>query len=678
MAANPPAPAPAWPVPRSIRAIGLVAAAGFGFLALHLGFGLGGARLDSFADRWVYDALEILAAGACLSRAVSKRGERVAWGVLGLGMLSFAVGDVCFDFLYGGSPPGVSICDAFYLGFYPACYTALALLIRSRVSTFGRALWLDGAIAGLAATSVSAAIVLQVVLSTTHGNETTMVVDLAYPVADLVLLAVVIMGFVLTGRTSIRAWATAGLAFAVIASADSLFMYLNATGQYAEGTLLDALWPAAMLLLAVAAWQPAATKGKAVDLEGRSLAAVPLLCGLLALGVLIAGRFYRHNVFADFLAVVAIVMVFVRTAVSFVDNNRLLERVRAQSMTDYLTGLGNRRNLTQALDRELRNAASAPMILAIFDLNGFKRYNDTFGHPAGDALLVRLANKLDLAVGPRGRAFRLGGDEFCVLARGGWETVETVVQLGTEALSETGEGFVVGTGYGAVVLPEETADPGTALRLADERLYIQKNAAAGSGEAVHAVLLEALNQRDPNLREHTDSVAGLARAVGESLGMTSAQLDELRLTAELHDIGNLAIPDSVLRKPGMLTESEWSIIRRHTVVGQRILAGAPMMSEIGKIVRATHERWDGLGYVDGLSSTSIPIGARIIAVCAAYTAMTSNRPYRPPMSPDEAIAELRRCAGTQFDPGVVEAFGRVHRQTPHPQSVPAPALLAAS
>jgi two-component system, cell cycle response regulator len=648
-------PALTWPRVALVRGWTAAAAVGFAFLVAHLAFDVGGPGLDDLAERWVYDGLELLAAAGCLIRAATVRDERAAWAVLGFGILSFSIGDICFDFVYNGTPPSVSICDAFYLAFYPACYAALALLVRSRVTRFERGMWLDGAIAAFAATAVSAAIVLQVVLNESHGSATTVIVDLAYPAADLVLLAIVIFVFVLTGRRPGRAWAAAGLAFGVIAVADSLFMYLNATGGYLEGSLLDALWPGAMLLLAFAAWQP--VERHAVKLDGQQIA-TPLVCGTVALAVLVAEHFHHHNVIADVLAIAAIAAVFVRTAISLADNDRLLRSVRTQSLTDELTGLGNRRRLMVSIERELHRGN--PFVFAIYDLNGFKRYNDTFGHPSGDALLVRLASRLAAAAGTSGEAFRLGGDEFCLLVPAAAAETLSVVGAGLAALSEEGESFSITAEMGYVALPDEAGDATSALHLADERLYEQKyNRDQGDTDS-HEVLLRVLEEREPGLREHMRLVAELSTAVGVRLGLGGKALEQLRLAAELHDVGKLAVPVAVLQKPGALTEQEWSFIRQHTVVAQRVLSGAPAMREVARIVRATHERWDGNGYADGLAGPAIPLAARIIAVCDAYAAMTADRPYRRALSAADALAELRRCAGTQFDPEVVFTFCRLH------------------
>jgi diguanylate cyclase (GGDEF)-like protein len=638
-----------------VRAWVGAAAAGFVVLVAHLGVGFGGHGLDTFADRWLYDGLELLAATALFLRAAWVPGERVAWAVLGLALLSFSVGDLCFDFVYGGNPPTPSAADPFYLAFYPGCYAALLLLVRSRISTFSPSVWLDGMIAAFAGSAVAAAVVFQIVLDHTSGRALTVIVDLAYPLGDVLLLGLALFVFAVTGWRPGREWATIGAAFLAIMFADSLFLDLNAAGGYAEGTLLDALWPASLLLLAASAWQPQKRR-HTVDLEGRFLGAVPIGCGFVALAVLIDDYFSHLNLLAVGLAAATITTVFFRTALSFNDNARLLKKTREQSLSDVLTRLGNRRKLMFDLQRELRDETPEPLLLVILDLNGFKAYNDTFGHPSGDALLARLAGKLAVAAGPLGRAYRLGGDEFCILAPFSSEDAATTIHAATEALSEGGDGFSVTASFGAAVLPEEAADVSNALRVADKRLYAQKATLHRARGEHYEVLLRALFEREPSLREHLHGVAELAVSVGTRLDLADPALNELKLAAELHDVGKLAIPDALLRKPGPLDREEQEFMQQHTVIGQRILAGSPALQGIGHIVRSTHERWDGDGYVDGLVGVMIPQAARIIAICDAYASMTSDRSYRPGMAPAEALAELRRCAGTQFDPDLVREF----------------------
>jgi PAS domain S-box-containing protein/diguanylate cyclase (GGDEF)-like protein len=333
--------------------------------------------------------------------------------------------------------------------------------------------------------------------------------------------------------------------------------------------------------------------------------------------------------------------------------HRELERLAHH---DSLTGLRNRRKLTTDLARALEPDASGSFVLAIFDLNGFKRYNDSFGHPAGDVLLQRLAHRLERAAGPNGRAYRLGGDEFCLLAQASTEEAEALIEDALDAFAEAGEGFAITSSVGVVLLPEEAVDPDAALRLADERLYVYKQAFQSSRRDGSEVLRRLLAELKPSLREHMDAVAELSIRVGSRLGLHGERLQELRLAAELHDIGKLAIPDAVLGKPGPLDAEEWALVREHTRVAQRILEGAPQLRSVGEIVRATHERWDGAGYVDALATGEIPLAARIISVCDAYTAMISDRPYRKALSHAEALAELRRCAFSQFDPEIVQIF----------------------
>jgi diguanylate cyclase (GGDEF)-like protein len=332
---------------------------------------------------------------------------------------------------------------------------------------------------------------------------------------------------------------------------------------------------------------------------------------------------------------------------------------RDEAHHDELTGLANRRKLLFDLERALALAqsdASQEHVLIIYDLNGFKRYNDTFGHLAGDALLQRLGGKLAQAVDPPGSSYRLGGDEFCVLAALPAEALETLIDATTTALSEDGDGFSVSTCFGAVFLASEAADPSSALRTADHRLYAQKHALKRGQGQPHEVVLEALCEWDPDLRAHVHDVTAHSEAVGRRLGLEAEELEELVIAAQLHDIGKIAIPDSVLEKPGPLDEEEWKLIRQHTVIAQRILSASPSLQGVGRVVRATHERWDGKGYIDGLAGDAIPLGARIIAVCDAFAAMTSDRAYGKALSLEEALAELRRGAGTQFDPLIVGLF----------------------
>ena len=336
------------------------------------------------------------------------------------------------------------------------------------------------------------------------------------------------------------------------------------------------------------------------------------------------------------------------------------EVLREQVLTDALTGLGNRRRLAADLSRrlvEIPESEDATLVLMLFDLDGFKSYNDTFGHPAGDALLSRLGSKLAAAVAPHGSAYRLGGDEFCALLPTRLPDLQTHVAIAADALHEQGETFSITASCGAVLLPHEATSPDYALQLADERMYERKRSRSSSAkEQTRDVLIRIMHAKQPGLREHSTGVARLAVAVGRRLGMNSEQLDELGRAAELHDIGKVGIPDAILGKPGELDPGDWEFIHQHTILGERILSAAPALRPVAKIVRASHERWDGRGYPDGLRGEDIPLAARIVATCDAYEAITSERCYRSARSDGEARTVLLAEAGHQFDPAVVETF----------------------
>ncbi len=342
-------------------------------------------------------------------------------------------------------------------------------------------------------------------------------------------------------------------------------------------------------------------------------------------------------------------------------------RLRDLAATDALTGLGNRRALNADLvSAGKQRTAERPAILGLFDLDGFKQYNDTYGHPAGDALLARLGAKLAESVSDHGRAYRLGGDEFCVLIPRGESSAHGVIDLAAAALAEIGDGFTVQSSYGVVRMPEEACDGEAALQLADQRLYAHKGMGRASAKRQSRdVLMQALREHTPQLGDHTQDVRELAEAVTRRLmlrpGFDDIEVEVERVgnTADLHDIGKMAIPRDILDKPGPLTDEEWVFMRRHTIIGDRIISAAPALGDVAAAVRATHERWDGTGYPDAIAGTDIPLAARIVTVCDAFDAMTTERPYTASRRTTDAVIELNRCAGSQFDPTVVTAFEQV-------------------
>ena len=529
--------------------------------------------------------------------------------------------------------------------------------MRSRLADGRRALWLDGLLAALAVASVAVAIAWQPVVDAAELSGT-LAIDLAYLVGDLLLLGVVAAALVLMRWRPGRplAWVAAGLALSALA--DAFYLYEAAAGLELTTTAPATLWPLGALLIGIGAWQ---TVAAAPRLRAGRLASLvtPAAAGALALGVLVAGRMTPVGEGAAALSVVTLLLVLVRVTSGFAENLRLLREAERQAATDALTGLGNRRALMTGLDAALgEGLRGEPSALLLFDLDNFKHYNDTFGHPAGDALLARLGTRLAAALEGRARAYRLGGDEFCALVYGDADAAIDAAALATEALSERGPGFEVGASHGLVLLPEETAEPTEALQIADRRLYLDKGERQRMSVTRQTgdVLLQALHEREPDLRGHVGVVGRLAEATAAGLGLALEERERIALAAQLHDVGKMAVPDAILGKPGPLDEGELSFIRQHTIVGERILRAAPALGRVAPLVRSSHERFDGTGYPDRLAGEEIPLGARVVAVCDAFHAMTSQRPYSQARRVDDALAELRRCAGGRFDPAVVEAF----------------------
>jgi diguanylate cyclase (GGDEF)-like protein len=323
---------------------------------------------------------------------------------------------------------------------------------------------------------------------------------------------------------------------------------------------------------------------------------------------------------------------------------------QAAAWTDPLTGLGNRRAMAQAIAQAVESGQTK--YVGLLDLDGFKAYNDRFGYPAGDDLLTGLAHRLEQAVAEIGAAFRMGGDEFCVLV----DSTDGLAAAQT-SLIESGPAFCITSSLGWAEIPREAAHATTAIALADRRLHGEKRLRPGSVDDQLATALSvALFERDAEMAGHAEHVSTLASQVARRLGLNGEDVRQVTLAARLHDIGKIAIADSIINKTGPLDDEEWAHMKCHTLIGERIMAAAPDLAAAAPLVRSSHERWDGSGYPDGLEGERIPLGARIIFACDAYDAMRSTRPYRQPLTQRRAMEEMLRCAGSQFDPKVVEAL----------------------
>jgi diguanylate cyclase (GGDEF)-like protein len=333
---------------------------------------------------------------------------------------------------------------------------------------------------------------------------------------------------------------------------------------------------------------------------------------------------------------------------------------RTEATVDPLTGLSNRRQLVRDLQSACEEASSEqPVWLVMFDLDGFKAYNDMFGHLGGDLLLERLARRFSAALADVGRAYRLGGDEFCALVWRGHG--EELIDACLAGLTAEGEGFRITSSYGVVTVPDEAGEVERVLELADERMYSFKDSRRTSaGRQTRDLALQVIAAHEPALHEHAAKVAQLTEAVARRMGLTGQDLADAIRAAELHDIGKVAIPYSILHHAGPLDDEEWRLMYRHPAIGASILAAAPALARVAEIVEATHERYDGTGYPRGLRGREIPLGSRIVFVCDSFDSMVTETPFGEALSEHRALSELRRCAGTQFDPEVVHAFVMEH------------------
>jgi two-component system, cell cycle response regulator len=475
---------------RLARALAVFLVAGTVVVALHAWLGLGGPGLDLALNGVLYDSVVLVAALACLLRAAAFTSERRAWLVIGLAIAFWGLAEVYWTARIEGNPeaPYPSPADAGYLLFYPLAYLGLGLLVRARAAEMNWRLWTDGLIAGLGTAALGTAFVFDFVADHTSGSSIEVATTLAYPLGDIVMVAMVVAVFALTEWRPGRTWALLLAGLASMAVADVAYTLQWTAGALPGGGWSEPLYLLSAAFLGIAVWQPApaAIRPRPHSSGWRELA-IPALFAAVMIGLFTMQYLASATGLSTALWAMTMVAVIVRLALAARENRALLEQVQ----TDPLTGLGNRGRMQVDLEALWDHvSAESPAAALFLDLNGFKRFNDTFGHPAGDDLLVELGGALRDAVNGDGTAYRVGGDEFCVLLTCPAARFDEVTRKITEALTAKGKGYAVSAAWGIAKIPTEAADPAEALRLADVRMYAQKEsrrvAEPGEGPVVTA------------------------------------------------------------------------------------------------------------------------------------------------------------------------------------------------
>ncbi|MCL4472523.1 MAG: diguanylate cyclase [Actinobacteria bacterium] len=381
----------------------------------------------------------------------------------------------------------------------------------------------------------------------------------------------------------------------------------------------------------------------------------------------------------------------------YIELELLHRQAREMANTDLLTGLRNHAHFQHHIRWEIDKAGqgSLPLSLIMLDLDHFKSINDSYGHQKGDEVLKRVGKKLSEEIKSGGYAARYGGEEFVVLLPGSVaEKAMAIADRLRDSIKEIAGEIelpqrAVGASFGVADLPECASDAGSLISAADSALLFAKRRGRdrvayfkdlngtelqeGDVERLHnrlegaslqtiRALAEAVDANDDYTLEASSSMDGVAAALAEQLGLDKEQADTLFLASRLHDIGKIGVPGSILRKTEKLSVEELAKLQQHPEIGQRILQEAMQLQDLISAILYHHERWDGTGYPERLHGKQIPLTARIVGIMDAYRAMRSDRPYRKALSRENAITELEKGAGTQFDPRLVKKFVELARQ----------------
>jgi len=340
------------------------------------------------------------------------------------------------------------------------------------------------------------------------------------------------------------------------------------------------------------------------------------------------------------------------------ERKRHHEKLKFLSMHDALTNLYNRAFFDESLQR-LDTNRQLPISVVMADINGLKLVNDAFGHSVGDQLLVKTGEALKSVCRSEDIVCRLGGDEFAIIFPLTQEEVaeKICVRIKNACMRADDLPIPLSISLGVATKINIEENIHEIIKIAEERMYRNKLLdSKSSRSSIIASLQKTLREKTHETEEHSSRMQQLALLLGSAIGLSRSNMDELVLLAALHDLGKVAIPDHILLKSEGLTNEEWETIKKHPEIGHRIAKATPDLVPIAEKILAHHERWDGRGYPQGLREEEIPLIARIISIVDAFDVMTNGRPYKKALKPIEALQELRACAGTQFDPRLVEVF----------------------
>jgi two-component system cell cycle response regulator len=459
---------------------------------LHDWVGIGGPGLTSAINGPVYDAVVLSAGFACLTRAFRGGPERSAWLLIAASIFAWGAAEVYWTIYIEGNAdaPYPSPADVGYLAFYPLAVAGLLLLVRAHATRLDPRLWLDGALAGLGTAALGFALIFEFVADHTSGSLLQEATTLAYPLGDVVLLALAVGVIALTRWRPGRTWSLLLAGLAAMAVADVAYTLQSYEATLPGGDWVEPIYLIAAVLLGAEAWQPeAAPINPEGHFDGLREVIVPALVAVTMVALVVMQYFAHASALTTVLWSATMLAVVGRLALSVHANKLLLEQVR----TDPLTGLGSQVRLRLDLEGRCERATAEPLRVMLLDLNGFKHYNDTFGHPAGDEMLAQLGSRLGEAVKPQGAAYRLGGDEFVVLADGDVDAA-AVAKRAAEALTARGPGYALNAAWGIAAVPAEADTPSAAMQLADVRMYAQKESRR-LADPLRPLDREALQQR---------------------------------------------------------------------------------------------------------------------------------------------------------------------------------------